>query len=59
MLLANSWTDPLNPAFGSSREPPVRQITDNLTIVRGRHTFKGGLSSPLFPSLNLNLTEIF
>jgi hypothetical protein len=43
MLLANSWTDPLNPTFGIRREPPVRQITDNLTIVRGRHTFKSGL----------------
>ncbi|MBZ5617763.1 MAG: TonB-dependent receptor [Acidobacteriia bacterium] len=45
MLLANatSWTDPLNPDFGSSRRPPVRQITDNVTIVRGRHTFRGGL----------------
>jgi len=43
MLLANSWTDPLNPAFSSSREPPVRQLTDNLTIFRGRHTLKGGI----------------
>ncbi|MCX6630371.1 MAG: carboxypeptidase-like regulatory domain-containing protein, partial [Candidatus Solibacter sp.] len=24
MFLANSWTDPLNPAFGSSRSPTVR-----------------------------------
>ena len=43
MLLANSWTDPLNPAFGQGRRYPLRQITDNLTIVRGNHTFKGGL----------------
>ncbi len=43
MLLANSWTDPLNPTFSFRREPPVRQLTDNVTIVRGRHTFKGGI----------------
>jgi len=42
MLLANSWTDSLNPYFSFSREPPVRQLTDNFTIDRGRHTFKGG-----------------
>jgi hypothetical protein len=43
MLLANSWYNPLNPAFGNRREPTVRHIADNFTIVRGRHTFKGGL----------------
>ncbi|MEK7409437.1 MAG: TonB-dependent receptor [Acidobacteriota bacterium] len=45
MLLANStsWTDPLNPAFPSGRQAPVRQITDNFTIVHGKHTIKGGL----------------
>jgi hypothetical protein len=42
MLLANSWTDPLNPSFGQSRRPAVRQFTDNVTFVRGKHTFKGG-----------------
>ena len=43
MLLANSWTDPLNPAFGSGRNQPVRHIADSLTWVRGKHTFKVGL----------------
>ena len=43
MLLANSWTDPLNPAFGNGREQPMSQITENLTIVHGKHTLKGGL----------------
>ncbi|MFN0168394.1 MAG: TonB-dependent receptor [Bryobacteraceae bacterium] len=43
MLLANSWTDPLLPLFPQSRQQAVRQITDSLTIVHGKHTFKGGL----------------
>ncbi|MFN0168199.1 MAG: TonB-dependent receptor [Bryobacteraceae bacterium] len=43
MLLANSWTDPLNPAFGSRRNLPMSQITDNLTLVHGGHTFKAGV----------------
>ncbi len=44
MLVSNSWTDPLNPGFSQGRNSPVRQYTDNLTLVRGVHTFKGGLS---------------
>ncbi len=43
MLRANSWTDPLNPAFSSGRRLPVHQVTDNLTIVQGKHIFKAGL----------------
>ena len=43
MLLSNSWTDPLNPAFSSYRKPAVHQITDNFTIVEGKHTFKAGI----------------
>jgi len=44
MLLSNSWTDPLNPAFTSRRNSPVKEITDNLTRIHGRHTFKTGLN---------------
>lgn len=43
MLVANSWYNPLNPAFGNRRQPTVRHIADNFTIVHGRHTFKSGL----------------
>jgi hypothetical protein len=42
MLLSNSWTDPLNPAFAQSRKTPLRQITDNFTIDRKSHIFKIG-----------------
>jgi len=45
MLLANSWTNPLNPAFSNSREPPVSQITDNVTIARSKHVFKMGIEA--------------
>jgi hypothetical protein len=42
MLLSNSWTDPLNPDFASRWKLSMLQITDNLTIVRGKHTFQFG-----------------
>jgi hypothetical protein len=42
MLLANSWTDPLNPGFGTRRNLPMAQITDSLSLVRNRHVFKSG-----------------
>jgi hypothetical protein len=45
MLLANSWVDPLNPAFPSSRKSGYRQITDSFTTVKGGHTFKAGFEA--------------
>ncbi len=42
MLLSGIWTDPFDPTFSAQREPPVRHVTDNLTIVRSRHTIKAG-----------------
>jgi hypothetical protein len=42
MLLANSWTDPLNPGFGTRRNLPMAQITDSLSLLRNRHVFKAG-----------------
>ncbi len=44
MLLSNTWTDPLNPAFAQGRNSPVEDLTDNLSIVRSKHTFKAGLN---------------
>jgi len=60
--------DPLNTAFAQGRNSPVREITDNANFVRGKHTFKGGLSARLtlqngwndagiYP--NVNLTRNF
>ncbi|MGH9661171.1 MAG: TonB-dependent receptor, partial [Bryobacteraceae bacterium] len=38
------WTNPLHVGTGSDRNSPVRQFTDNLSVLRGRHSFKTGLS---------------
>ncbi len=42
MFLANSWTDPLDPSFSRWRNSPVIEVTDNLTMIRGRHAIKAG-----------------
>jgi hypothetical protein len=42
MLIANSWTDPRNTAFAQGRNSPVKEFTENITAVRGSHTFKAG-----------------
>jgi hypothetical protein len=44
MLLANSWTDPLNPSFAKWRNSPLLEATDNLSFVRGKHSFKAGFT---------------
>jgi hypothetical protein len=47
MLLANSWTDPLSPLFAGEGDVPVWEITDNLSLVRGKHVFKVGVNGHL------------
>jgi hypothetical protein len=42
MLLANSWTDPLNPSFPEWRDSPTLEFADNLSYIRGQHAFKAG-----------------
>jgi hypothetical protein len=44
MLLANSWTNPLDPSFAKWRNSPVIEVTDNLTLIRGSHSFKAGVN---------------
>lgn len=44
MLLANSWTDPLNSSFGQWRNSPVIGARDNLTWILGSHAIKAGVS---------------
>ena len=44
MLLANSWTNPLNPQFAKWRNSPLLQATDNLSFVKGSHSFKAGFT---------------
>lgn len=43
MFQANSWTDPLNSSFPSSRRSRVFEIADSLSHLRGKHIFKYGV----------------
>jgi hypothetical protein len=43
-VLSNLYTDPINSALGQGRNSPVIDLTDNLSILRGKHNFKTGLS---------------
>jgi hypothetical protein len=43
LISANLFTNPIPTAFGSDRNSPVNpQISDNVSIIRGKHTFKTG-----------------
>lgn len=43
LIVSNLFTDPIPTGFGSSRNSPVNPlISDNVSIIRGNHTFKGG-----------------
>ncbi len=43
MLLSNSWTDPLSPAFAKARDNRVIQANDFAATQRGRHYFRSGV----------------
>ncbi len=40
--ISNLYTDPINPNFSNGRDSPVYDITENVTMVRQKHTFKAG-----------------
>ncbi|MCX6608443.1 MAG: TonB-dependent receptor [Acidobacteria bacterium] len=43
LIGANLFTNPIPTGFGSSRYSPISPlISDNITLIRGKHTFKGG-----------------
>lgn len=42
MLVANSWTDPLDPSFPKWRNSPILEIENNLIYIWGKHAFKSG-----------------
>jgi hypothetical protein len=44
MLLSNSWSNPLDPSFAQWHNSPVTEVTDNLTLIRGNHSFKAGFT---------------
>jgi hypothetical protein len=41
-IISNLFTDPYNSAFAQGRNSPVDEVTDNLTKLSGKHTFKFG-----------------
>ncbi len=52
-------TDPVLVAFGSRRNSPVEQITDNLSILRGKHSFKTGVRWSLTTQLSSSDANIW
>ena len=53
------FTDPINAAFGQNRNTPVNDFTDNLTILRGKHTFKAGVNFRHVKQFNENFAGIY
>ena len=44
LIGSNLFTNPIPTGFGSSRNSPVNPIlSDNISIIRGKHTYKGGV----------------
>ncbi len=67
LIGSNLFTNPIPTGFGSGRYSPVNpQISDNLTLIRGKHTFKTGFrysntrqnsfnDANIFPTISLAL----
>lgn len=43
-VISNLYTDPILNLLGQGRNSPVIDLTDNLTLLRGKHTFKAGFN---------------
>jgi hypothetical protein len=65
VIIPNLYTAPLPSGTGSERNSPVIQFNDNLSWIKGRHSFKGGLrlaftqqyassDAGIFPNINLS-----
>jgi hypothetical protein len=44
MLMANSWTNPLDPSFPGSTNSSAFEVSDNLSHAKGLHTLKYGFT---------------
>jgi hypothetical protein len=53
------FTDPINASFGQNRNTPVNDFTDNLTFLRGKHTFKTGANFRHVKQFNENFAGIY
>jgi hypothetical protein len=58
-VITNLFTDPISAAFGQNRNSPVNDFTDNLTLLRGKHTFKTGVNFRLIRQFGENYTGIY
>lgn len=67
-VLSNLYSDVTNNALGQGRNSPVIDLTDNMTILRGKHTFKAGFTfrrilqygynyGGIYPDVNLSRTS--
>ncbi len=69
LVVSNLFTDPIPTGFGSARNSPVKpQISDNVSIIHGRHTFKTGFrlsdilqyqtsDTNLWPTINVSTSN--
>jgi len=67
-VISNLYDDPINNGLGQGRNSPVIDITDNITFLKGKHTFKGGFNfrrvlqygynfAGVYPNVNLTRTS--
>jgi hypothetical protein len=56
---SNLYTDPINAGLGQGRNSPVIDLTDNLTMLKGKHTFKAGFTFRRILQYGYNFGGIF
>ena len=54
-VISNLFTDPYDPNFAQGRTSPVNEITDYLTKVNGKHTFKFGANVRMTEQWSYNM----
>src|SRR5207249_2779147 len=63
MVTQNPWNDlwypPLLPNYAQGRNSPVNEFTDNITKVRGSHTFKFGANLRFTKQYGYNEANIY
>ncbi|HLJ48687.1 MAG TPA: TonB-dependent receptor [Bryobacteraceae bacterium] len=55
----NSFTNPISTTFAQGRNSPVDEYIDNLTWVKGSHTFKGGVNTRYIDQYGFNDANIY
>jgi hypothetical protein len=55
----NSFTNPISTAFAQGRNSPVNEYTDNLTWIKGSHTFKFGVNARYIDQFGFNDAGIY